>query len=234
MAKKQSRKVILFLVEGASECTALEFIDKLNSDTSIKFYATRGDITSNSKVNTSNCIKKVNEYILNFTKEKNLFKKDIIKVIHILDTDGVYIPDTNIIEDKSLDGFIYTTNGIKAPFKENVIERNKNKRSVLEKLLITYNIGSIPYKLYYMSCNLEHVLHNRLENFTDEEKKELANEFADSYYKKENEFIDFINSLDFKVDGDYKSTWEFIKEDLNSINRYSNLWLFFEENKNSK
>ena len=42
------------------------------------------------------------------------------------------------------------------------------------------------------------------------------------------EFIDFINNKDFKVLVDYKATWDFIKKDLNSVNRYSNFWLFFE------
>ena len=42
------------------------------------------------------------------------------------------------------------------------------------------------------------------------------------------EFIDFINNKDFKVLVDYKTTWAFIKKDLNSVNRYSNFWLFFE------
>ena len=36
-----------------------------------------------------------------------------------------------------------------------------------------------------MSCNLEHVLHNKLELLSDEEKKELANFFADSFYERE-------------------------------------------------
>ena len=79
-----------------------------------------------------------------------------------------------------------------------------------------------------MSCNLEHVLHNKLADITEDEKKELANKFADRFYEKEIEFIDFINNKDFKVLGDYKATWDFIKKDLNSVNRYSNFWLFFE------
>ena len=56
----------------------------------------------------------------------------------------------------------------------------------------------------------------------------MANKFADRFYEKEIEFIDFINNKDFKVLGDYKTTWNFIKKDLNSVNRYSNFWLFFE------
>ncbi len=99
---------------------------------------------------------------------------------------------------------------------------------MLEKLLITSEISSIPYSMYYMSCNLEHVLHNILENLTIEEKKELSNKFADSFYEREAEFLDFINDPVFKVSGDYKATWNFIKQNLNSVNRYSNLWLYFE------
>ena len=134
--KKKAKKVILFLVEGASDLTSLEFIDNINTDETIKFQITSGDVTS--------------------------------------------------------------------------------------------KINSIPYEMYYMSCNLEHVLHDKLEDISEDEKKELANKFADRFYEKEIEFIDFINNKDFKVLGDYKATWDFIKKDLNSVNRYSNFWLFFE------
>lgn len=36
--------------------------------------------------------------------------------------------------------------------------------------------------------------------------------------------------IEFKVNGDYPQTWDFIKKGLNSVNRYSNLWLVFLEN----
>lgn len=228
MAKKQGRKIILFLVEGASDCNSLDFIDKLNKDNSIKFYSTSGDITSKKGINSQNCIKEINNHLNKFIKEKKLKKSDIIKIIHVLDTDGVYIPEDKIIEDSSVSCFIYTTTGIIAPSKENVISRNQSKREVLEKLLITSEISSISYSMYYMSCNLEHVLHNILENLTIEEKKELSNKFADNFYEREAEFLDFINDPAFKVSGDYKATWNFIKQNLNSVNRYSNLWLYFE------
>ena len=145
-----------------------------------------------------------------------------------MDIDGVYIPEVNIIEDKNKKKFLYTINGIVAPSKENVQKRNESKKQIVEKLLVTSKINSIPYEMYYMSCNLEHVLHDKLEDISEDEKKELANKFADRFYEKEIEFIDFINNKDFKVLGDYKATWDFIKKDLNSVNRYSNFWLFFE------
>lgn len=225
--KKKAKKVILFLVEGASDLTSLEFIDNINTDETIKFQITSGDITSKLNITPQNCREEINKILLSFLERSKLRKTDIIKIIHILDIDGVYIPEINIIEDKNIKKFLYTINGIVAPSKENVQKRNESKKQIVEKLLVTSKINSIPYEMYYMSCNLEHVLHDKLEDISEDEKKELANKFADRFYEKEIEFIDFINNKDFKVLGDYKATWDFIKKDLNSVNRYSNFWLFF-------
>lgn len=227
MAKNKGKKIILFLMEGVSDCTSLEFIDKLNKNEMVKFYPTRGDITTKKGINSQNCIKEVNEHLKMFLATNKFCKSDVIKIIHVLDTDGAYIPNEKIFEDENAVRFIYTTTGIIAPSKQAVTQRNENKKEVLEKLLSTPKINSIPYELYYMSCNLEHVLHNKLELLSDEEKKELANLFADSFYEREDEFLEFINSKSFKVEGNYKETWHFIKQDLNSVNRYSNLWLVF-------
>lgn len=226
--KKKAKKVVLFLVEGASDLTSLEFIDNINTDETIKFQITSGDITSKLNITPQNCREEINKILLSFLERSKLRKTDIIKIIHILDIDGVYIPEISIIEDKNIKKFLYTINGIVAPSKENVQRRNENKKQIIEKLLVTSKINSIPYEMYYMSCNLEHVLHDKLEDISEDEKKELANKFADRFYEKEIEFIDFINNKDFKVLGDYKTTWDFIKKDLNSVNRYSNFWLFFE------
>ena len=226
--KKKAKKVILFLVEGASDLTSLEFIDNINTDETIKFQITSGDVTSKLNITPQNCREEINKILLSFLERSKLRKTDIIKIIHILDIDGVYIPEINIKEKKKKKKFLYTINGIVAPSKENVQKRNESKKQIVEKLLVTSKINSIPYEMYYMSCNLEHVLHDKLEDISEDEKKELANKFADRFYEKEIEFIDFINNKDFKVLGDYKATWDFIKKDLNSVNRYSNFWLFFE------
>ena len=226
--KKKAKKVVLFLVEGASDLTSLEFIDNINTNETIKFQITSGDVTSKLNITPQNCREEINKILLSFLERSKLRKTDIIKIIHILDIDGVYIPEINIIEDKNKKKFLYTINGIVAPSKENVQKRNESKKQIVEKLLVTSKINSIPYEMYYMSCNLEHVLHDKLEDISEDEKKELANKFADRFYEKEIEFIDFINNKDFKVLGDYKATWDFIKKDLNSVNRYSNFWLFFE------
>lgn len=106
--KKKAKKVILFLVEGASDLTSLEFIDNINDDETIKFQITSGDITSKSNVTVQNCRDEINKILLFFMGRSKLRKTDIIKIIHILDIDGIYIPEINIVEDKNVKKiFIY-------------------------------------------------------------------------------------------------------------------------------
>jgi len=98
----------------------------------------------------------------------------------------------------------------------------------MDRLSRHSKINGIPYNAYYLSCNLEHVLHNDA-NVDDNLKVEKAEEFSDSYFERELEFLDFIRKDSFAVEGEYEETWEFIKQGSNSLNRYSNLHLVFED-----
>ena len=42
-------------------------------------------------------------------------------------------------------------------------------------------MAGFPYEIYYFSRNMEHVLHDRAENLTDDEKEDLAFDIADQY-----------------------------------------------------
>ena len=59
-------------------------------------------------------------------------------------------------------------------------------------------------------------------------KSELSDDFALNFFGREEKFLYFINSQEVAVKGNYRETWDFIKKDLNSVNRNSNLHLFFE------
>ena len=54
-------------------------------------------------------------------------------------------------------------------------------------------VHNIRYRIYFNSCNLEHVLYGVLKNFSDDEKEELSDDFAERYEGKLNEFIRFIS-----------------------------------------
>ena len=74
---------------------------------------------------------------------------------------------------------------------------------------------------------MEHVLYNALKDFTDDEKADMSDDFAEKYKGHPEEFIEFISAPDIAVPGTYKETWKFIEKDKNSLQRHSNMHLIF-------
>jgi hypothetical protein len=79
-----------------------------------------------------------------------------------------------------------------------------------------------------MSCNLDHVLYNKL-NSSDVEKEADSLNFAKKYKDKIPGFIKFISCSDFSVMTGYEESWDYIKQELHSLKRYTNLGLCFKE-----
>ena len=224
---KNKKKILLFIVEGKTDEIALGLIlSKLFNDDNVKFKVVRGDITSDKDSTQTNIIKKVNEQIKAFLDNNHFSKKDITRVVHLVDIDGVYVDDASVVEKSDLRCIMYFVDRIEAPNKINAIARNNKKRTLLNKLYTTTKISGLDYKMYFFCCNLEHVLHNQ-QNAADDTKAELAYEFSDRFAENVSEFVEFINSSEFKVEGEYLDTWEFLKEGKNSLSRYSNFHLFF-------
>lgn len=99
-----------------------------------------------------------------------------------------------------------------------------HKSEIMFKLYTTGKIRNIQYRLYFNSCNLEHVLYNELKDFSDDEKEILSDEFAEKY---EGKVLEFISDKSFAVDGTYRETWKYIEKDMNSLQRHSNMHLIF-------
>lgn len=223
----KTKKVILFIVEGISDKNSLALIlSRLIRNENIQFHVVGGDITSNRYTDNYNCINKVNDEICKFLKVTRFRKSDLLKVVHLVDMDGAYI-DPSAIKYGNVDRFKYSSDCITFSNIDEVKIRNERKARVLDKLSTTMKICKIDYCMYYFSCNLEHVLHNE-HNLDDELKYEYSDRFIESFDGKEKEFIEFLRNSEFTLEGDYKYTWNYIKEDLNSLNRYCNLHLFFE------
>lgn len=185
-----------------------------------------GDITSDRNVTNRNIIKKLHEEIKAFCNKNFLTKGNILRIVHIIDTDGAFIPDELIQEDTDCRQIVYSENSIRCISKKNLIRRNHIKQQNLQKLLDTHNIGGLSYSVYYMLSNLEHVLHNRT-NLTDEEKEELSYEFAEICAEKPEYFIQLMTSQTVFIDGSYRESWDFIKSGKHSLERHSNLALCF-------
>lgn len=223
----KTKKVILFIVEGPTdENTLSPVLKKLFHSENVHFHVVHGDMMAKFEVSPENAIVKVNERIKHEMHRYGFKKQDIVKVIHLVDTDGVFIPESAVVFEK-VDHIQYKSDCILSSNPEGVIERNQRKSMNLQRLYSAKKVAAIPYFLYYFSRNLEQVLQDVNADLTDEEKVEYADEFADKLGSDPNSFKEFISSKDFAVEGDYKETWEFIMEDVNSLNRYCNLHLLF-------
>lgn len=229
-----ANKVVLLVVEGSTDKDSLETIfenwyDKRNDR--VKVVVTRGDITSKeyeSYPNVSDALyKHISEAI---QKDQRYRLGDIEEIIMITDTDGMYVSDDCIVEDETLmpNETMYFEDQIRNLSRQNIIHRNHAKRENTERLLTLCSMGlqKKSFTIYYMSSNLEHVLHNQI-NCTQKEKKELADAFADQYEEDQAGFLHFICESEFSVQKDFDESWAFIKEGLNSLHRYSNLGLCF-------
>lgn len=221
-----SKKVILFIVEGPTDETSLSgILKKISKDKKVYFHLVNTDITSELTSNTTNIINKINDEIKKSISKKYFKKSDIIQIIHIVDLDGVYIESHNI-EYHDNDKIEYCLECIKTKNVQGIIKRNNNKSEILNKLYLTKRINSIPYRIFFFSTNLEHVLHN-VQNATREEKNILAQKFEDEFYDKPEAFIEFINNEEFAINKEYEETWKFIKHGTNSLKRYTNFNLYF-------
>ncbi|MFW5630308.1 MAG: hypothetical protein ACOCNB_05930 [Acetivibrio ethanolgignens] len=222
------KKVIAFIVEGPSDEAALGTIMKgYFSSNEVQFIVVHGDITLKDYVSTESILIKINEQLENIRKKYRYRLDDFIKIIHIVDTDGAYISKSDI-KEAEVEEIQYYEDHIEARNVEETVRRNEKKGEILFKLRKTGKVNGIPYKIYFNSCNLEHVLYGELKNFSDEEKEILSDEFAEKYEGKAREFINFISDSSIAVLGSYQKTWDYIEKDKNSLCRNSNMHLLFE------
>jgi hypothetical protein len=228
MAAK-TKKVILFIVEGPTdEETLSPALKKTFQREDVRFHVVHGDMTSNWSVSGNNAVKTVYEHIEVERKRYGIEKKDILKVIHLVDIDGAFIPADKVISGTT--GAIqYFDDRIESADPEGVVDRNTRKSQVLHRLCTADAVGKVPYSIYYFSRNLEHVLHNDNGDLTDDEKINYADAFADRYGSDQKGFQTFISSDDFAVPGDFRETWNFIMQGLNSLHRHCNLHLLFQD-----
>jgi len=230
MARKQ-RKVVLVIVEGPSDETALaQSFAALFDPDEVIVEVVHGDVTADIRANPSNIVSCVGNLVKGWASRYGIRRPDFLRVIHMTDTDGAYIPDANVIEDIGHKGHpLYDETNIVASPTSKVKERNARKRANLDRLSSTPSVwGSIPYSVYYMSCNLDHVLYGT-QNSDDAAKRENAFRFARTYKDDLDGFVGYISDPAIAVPGDYKETWRFIREGLNSLHRHTNLWLCFKE-----
>ncbi len=225
MARK---KIVFVIVEGPSDDSALGVIlNRLYDKNTVHVEITHGDITSERNVHPENIASKVGNIVKAYAKANHFSQDHFLEVIHIIDTDGAFIPNDNVVEDAKAEEPIYTLRDIKTCRPEQIIERNKKKSKIMLRLSALNQVWvSVPYKAYYMSSNLDHVLYNKL-NSSDDEKENDAYTFAVRYKDDLDGFLCFIIDSDFCKADNYKESWDFIQNGLHSLERWTNLGICF-------
>ena len=228
MARK---KIVFIIVEGPSDEEALGVIlNRIYSSNVVYVHIMHFDITTERGVTGSTILSRVGDIIRQYAASNHYNKADFKEIIHIIDMDGAYIPNENVIEDQEAGRLMYSTTGIRASDKQKIEQRNQQKRSNTNVLCTPKEIWDTPYKAFYMSCNLDHVLYNKL-NSSDEEKEIDSFNFAKKYKDKVHDFTNFISCSCFSVMIGYQESWDYIKQGLHSLERHTNLGLCFKEDR---
>lgn len=254
MGKRPKKKIVVILVEGESDRDALnDSISRLygQKDPQIEvfFQSMRsedeekedgGDITTAHYVDDSGKGHWVNPnniryaiyelFLKDFFDEYKLYPKDLFEIIQIVDLDGAYIPDGNVVLDDTLSDKkspYYTEHQISCVNVEKIQKRNKQKRENLDYLSSQPTIKvcqkTIKYSIYYFSSNLDHFLHNEA-NLDHWQKVHAAQAFSSGIDGKTDEFIKFFSEDPASAhDMDYDKSWAFAKEGINSIQRHTNI-----------
>lgn len=226
MTSKEKR-VIIFIVEGPSDESAIgTVIKEYFSSAEVKFYVVHGDITIKDRADHGSILKRINACIDEIQRKYRYEDGDILKIVHLADLDGVFAED-KVIQKKEAGPTEYYPDRIVTTDVEALEKRNRTKAELLYKLSSTGRIRGIPYRIYYMSCNLEHVLYNELREFSDTEKWERSDRFAERFEGNVGAFISLISEEGLAVEGSYKETWKFIEKGERSLERYTNFQQVF-------
>ena len=232
-------KVLLFIVEGPSdEASLAPALEQIITGSKVKFKVMRADITCDYDSTVGNIERRIKVLgVKRFLTENSQFSSnDICGVIHIVDLDGAFAPDHIVIQG-DVEHTQYYDNQIICKDRELFLRTKNNKEANLLHLASISQISIpngivVPYSIFYMSCNLDHVLHNK-RNSTKEEKQEDSVVFADNYDDPE-KFASFFNGSDIKIEGTYPETWKYAQIELNSLKRGSNFWICINSHKKNE
>lgn len=120
------RKVVLVIVEGPSDETALGVVlSKVFDRDQVYVHVVHGDVTSDVGTTTANVVKKVYEFVKRTMDRYRLTKANMLQVIHLMDSDGAYVPDNLVIEDQLADQTVYFTDHIVTQNREGILDRNE-------------------------------------------------------------------------------------------------------------
>lgn len=219
-----SRAVVFVTVEGPTDRDALsDALTALADPSHLHIQVMHGDFTSSYGTTPAKIKADLGARIQMEMKRYRFNKSDVVQIIHLMDTDGVFIPPDRVIPGTRRR--TYRLDCVESSHVRETIHENAHKAHNMDILAHTPAIMGIPYRAFYFSRNLEHVLHNIAEDVDDDTKADLADEFARKFGADAQAFVDFFQSAEFNVPGDYAETWAYIQGGTRSLERHCNFSL---------
>lgn len=249
--RRQRNKIILFLVEGKSEINALETALSATCDaidpTIIPYFLMMhdkdrrsgdvnigGDITSKYGVDDSNVEDLIDKLFFTpfFTTNSFCYPRDISRVVQIVDTDGAFVPESCIVDSIEATHVQYRPSEIATCRPDQIAERNARKKVILNHLAGIPKIkvqGKLrPYSVYFFSANLDHYLYEE-PNLSGQLKTFRADQFSRECDMRPSLFYDTLQADVAYCGCSYEESWLQIQQDMNSLERHSNLGLLLKE-----
>lgn len=233
----ESKSVILFIFEGVTEKIALEnILKKIFSSNHVDVEFIGSDITSDNNISRVDIENELKNFVRDKIRPLHIDLSDIQQIVHVIDTDGGFVDSLYIKYDDSVDRIAYTNDFILSKNPSLTLKRNKEKTEKVNflknreylKFKSEENL-SIPYQLYFFSRNREYALQNESRELSRNEKTDMAFDFAIKFQGREKDFITLVNDSIIKVPGTFQQTWSFIQKNNNSLHRYSNFHILFND-----
>ena len=157
---------------------------------------------------------------------------DLAAVFHVVDLDGALVRPDAVVEDRDARKTLYGADSIRAARKDFILERNRVKKASIQKLRSMESVGKgrrrVPYRVFFMSRNLEHALYGISDNLSDDAKERLSSAFAKECKLKPSFFLDTLRDEAVAVPGNYDESWGYAFKGNNSLKRGSNYHLLFD------
>lgn len=164
---------------------------------------------------------------------------DVSHIIHVTDLDGAFVDDEKIRMDERASKVRYDLHAIHSKNPGGIAKRNKEKRRGTRELLgmshVTLDRWSVPYRLFYVSRNLEHAFLGNPDNLSDGEKERISAQLSTLFGAQPELYRKAVKRL-WSMQGSpsWIDSWKRATTGDGSLQRGSNLYLVDEFIKTTK
>lgn len=241
--------IVLMLLEGESDERLLvpafsALIRQRNARTRTESELMRCDVTTIKKFTEGTRLfdlppgsdsrqvvrKAVNTHISHAREEGRYKRRDVSRIVQVIDLDGAFSPAENVMEQPNLSHVAYDEQCIYTPNAAKQIDTMRVKREGVRSLHSLNDIDGIPYRLFYVARNLEHAFSGIIGNVSQRDKARQAAILARRYADNPDEFAQTLKALYVLHHGneqmEWNETWTRVFQDpMLSLARGSNLML---------